>query len=97
MEKGRGMGYIHGMAKMEDTIREKLTKALNPTHLDVINESHLHAGHAGDNGSGQSHFRVVVVSDSLRGLGRVAAQRKIYEILDDEMRSGIHALSISIQ
>jgi BolA protein len=82
---------------LEDIIRKKLMDSLQPQALEVINESHLHAGHAGDDGTGQTHFRVVVVSDTLRGMGRVAAQRRIYEILSDEMKNGIHALSISIK
>jgi BolA protein len=81
---------------MEETIRRKLTESLAPTRLEVINESHLHAGHAGDNGTGESHFRVLVVSQKLAGLSRVAAQRVIYGVLAEEMSNGIHALSINV-
>lgn len=80
---------------MEDVIRQKLTESLDPSRLDVINESHLHAGHAGDDGSGESHFRVIVVSGVFAGLSRVAAQRRVYDILQNEMKNGIHALSIN--
>lgn len=82
--------------RMEEKIRVKLEKALEPSLLEVVNESHLHKGHAGDNGTGETHFRVVVTAEKLRGLSRVAAQREIYRVLDDEMRNGIHALSISV-
>lgn len=82
--------------RMEEIIRLKLTKSLNPGFLEVINESHLHAGHAGDNGTGESHFCVRVAAEKLRGLSRVAAQRQIYGILKEEMQNGIHALSINI-
>jgi len=81
---------------MEETIRRKLTESLAPTRLEVVNESHLHAGHAGDDGSGESHFRVLVVSRRFAGLSRVAAQRVIYEVLAEEMKNGIHALSINV-
>lgn len=81
---------------MSDIIRQKLQAALNPGLLDVINESHLHIGHAGDNGTGDSHFRVRVAAASLSGLSRVAAQRQIYDILSEEMKNGIHALSINV-
>lgn len=80
---------------MEDIIRQKLTESLAPSRLEVINESHLHAGHAGDDGSGESHFRVTVVSKRFKGLSRVAAQRVIYDILSEELKNGIHALSIN--
>ena len=81
--------------KMEQKITEKLQKALNPTHLAVINESHLHQGHAGDDGSGESHFRIEVTSDQFKGTSRVAQQRDVYNILVDEMKI-IHALTIQI-
>ena len=84
------------MTQMEEIIRQKLTEALNPTRLEVINQSNLHAGHAGDNGSGESHFHVVVVSPDLSALSRVEGQRRIYTILANELEGRIHALSINI-
>lgn len=80
---------------MEETIRRKLAESLNPSVLEVINESHLHAGHAGDDGSGETHFRVKVVSAAFSGMTRVEMQRLVYKILEMEMRIGIHALSIN--
>ncbi len=80
---------------MEEVIRQKLTESLNPAVLEVMNESHLHSGHAGDDGSGESHFRVKVVSSAFAGKSRVEAQRIIYQILQNEIKNGIHALSIS--
>lgn len=81
--------------RMEDTIREKLEKHLNPSVLEIVNQSHLHAGHAGDNGTGESHFRIKVVSSVFAGMSRIEAQRLIYGILSDELKNGIHALSIN--
>ncbi|MGZ9096898.1 MAG: BolA family protein [Micavibrio sp.] len=80
---------------MEETIRRKLTEALNPALLEVVNESHLHQGHAGDDGSGESHFRVKVVSKAFAGLSRVEAQRVVYKVLEKELQNGIHALSVN--
>lgn len=80
---------------MEETIRQKLAESLSPSVLEVINESHLHAGHAGDDGSGETHFRVKVVSAAFAGMTRVEMQRLVYKILEMEMRIGIHALSIN--
>ena len=79
---------------MEETIRRKLTEALNPSLLEVVNESHLHKGHAGDDGSGESHFRVMVVAEAFAGLSRVDAHRLVCKVLEKELKNGIHALSI---
>lgn len=78
------------------TIEQKLNQAYAPTHLRVINESHKHKGHAGDDGSGDSHFRVEIASDFFKDLNRVDAQRAIYDTLDHEMKTQIHALSLKI-
>jgi BolA protein len=70
-----------------------LRAALAPLqHLEVINESHLHAGHAGA-GEG-SHFRVKIVSVQLAGLARVARHRLVYDALRDVIPQGVHALAI---
>ena len=79
---------------LEQRIREKLMVKLEPIRLDVVNESHMHAGHAGDNGTGQTHFRVLVVSNAFRGLSRIARHRLVNEAVADEIRDGVHALAI---
>ena len=78
-----------------ETIRNKLTAALSPSHLEVIDESHLHAGHIGARPEGETHFKVIVVSMVFAGESRVAAQRRINKILADELAGPVHALSIS--
>jgi BolA protein len=78
---------------MEDRIKAKLTEALKPVALEVENQSHLHAGHAGDDGSGESHFHLMVVSLAFEGTSRVERHRMIFDILKDEM-TAIHALAI---
>ena len=80
---------------VEATIREKLVRALAPTRLDIVNESHLHAGHRNSPGTGESHFRVLVVSPVFAGKSRLARQRLINETLAEELKTRIHALAIS--
>lgn len=79
---------------MQERINAKLEEGFSPVTLNVINESHLHAGHAGDDGSGESHFRIEIESKSFNGVSRVARERMIHDALSDEIKI-IHALSIS--
>ncbi len=78
----------------EAAIREKLMIGLEPIRLDVINESDLHAGHRSSPGTGESHFRVTVVSAKFSGLSRVARHRLINELLVEELAGKVHALAI---
>lgn len=79
---------------LQSRMREKLLIALNPTRLDVVNESHQHAGHASSPGTGESHFRVLIVSGDFTGKSRVERHRIVNELLKDELRDGVHALAI---
>ncbi len=74
-------------------IETKLRQELEAAFVEVIDESHLHAGHAGAR-SGGGHFRATIVSDRFEGLSTVEAQRLVYGVLADEMGSEIHALSM---
>ena len=76
------------------TIERKLKEALSPVAVEIHDDSHLHAGHAGARAGGESHFRVHVVAAAFWGLSRVARQRRIYEILANEMSGPVHALQI---
>ncbi len=78
----------------QNHIREKLMTGLNPTRLDVINESERHAGHRSSPGTGESHFRIVIVTSEFSGLSRLARHRKINALLHEELAGGIHALAI---
>ncbi len=82
---------------LEQKILEALKQSFKPRHLDVINESHLHAGHAGDDGSGESHWKVVIVSDQFSGLTRIAKHRAVHAALGKNILNRIHALSLDIQ
>jgi BolA protein len=78
----------------ETRIREKLMVALEPIRLDVVNESELHAGHRGSPGTGESHFRLLIVSPKFAGCSRVERHRMVNSVLAGEMPP-IHALAIS--
>ena len=79
---------------VERAIAERLRAALAPTLLQVINESAQHRGHMGDDGSGESHFRVVVESPAFIGQSRVGRQRLVNHALADLLRDHVHALAI---
>jgi BolA family transcriptional regulator, general stress-responsive regulator len=78
------------------TIREKLLNALAPERLEVINESHLHAGHRTSPGTGESHFRVEAVSAAFAGKSRLARHRLVNEILATELQGPVHALALEL-
>jgi BolA protein len=78
----------------EAQIREKLTAALAPERLDIVNESALHAGHHGSPGTGESHFRLLIVSKRFNGMSRVERHRIVNDTLASELAGGVHALAI---
>ena len=81
-----------------DAIEAQLRQALNPTGLEVIDESAAHAGHSGANGLGYgTHFRVRIGGPAFVGLSRVAQHRLVYDALRDFTAAGLHALAIEIQ
>ena len=80
---------------IEDQIRSKLTTAFSPELIEIKNESQLHQGHAGSPNSGESHFRVRVVSTEFEGKTRVERHRMINEVLSEELAGPVHALAIS--
>ncbi len=79
---------------LADIIAARLTDALAPSRLVVTNDSHRHAGHAGDDGSGETHFAVEVESAAFADLSRVARQRLVNAALADLLATRIHALTI---
>lgn len=82
---------------MSDDRRERLIRrleqGLGPDHLEVIDDSHRHAGHAGA-ADGRGHFTVLVVSQRFAGLGTLKRHKLVYEVVGDMMITDIHALSI---
>ncbi len=79
---------------MQERIARKLAQGLHPIVLKVVNDSARHAGHAGDNGTGESHFNVFVVSMRFHGVNRIGRQRLVYDLLKEELEQGLHALSV---
>ena len=75
-------------------IEKRLREALAPSHLAVINDSAKHRGHAGDDGSGESHFTVEIEAAQFAGMSRLARQRAVNAALGDLMRERVHALAI---
>jgi BolA protein len=78
----------------KNLITNKLTKAFAPQSLDVVDESHLHAGHAGHRPGGETHFRVTIVAEAFKGKSRVESHRMINAILAAELAGLVHALAI---
>ena len=78
-------------AEMAGTIRARIAAALQPASVEVIDEGHLHAGHAGE---GQGHYRVRVTCAAFAGLLPLKRHRRVYDAVGDLMGHGIHALAI---
>jgi len=75
-------------------IEERLRAALAPVHLAVINDSAQHHGHAGDDGSGESHFTVEIEAETFAGKSRVERQRAVNAALGNMLEGRVHALAI---
>lgn len=80
---------------MIKSLEKKLQSAFNPQKLEIINESHLHAGHQpGFDGTGESHIRIKLVADKFEGMARVERHRNVNALLVEEMDQGLHAIAI---
>jgi len=87
---------------IQSTMEGKLKTAFSPERLIIINESHLHAGHhhqdsdhhGAYDGTGETHFRVRIVSSAFAGMSRIDRHRAVNELLADELKAGVHALAI---
>lgn len=75
-------------------MRAKLMLALEPTRLDIVNESEKHAGHRSSPGTGESHFAVLIVSPKFAGQSRVMRHRMVNDAVAEELKAGVHALAI---
>jgi BolA family transcriptional regulator, general stress-responsive regulator len=80
--------------RVAQIIETKLTEALRPVALVVTDDSARHAGHAGARDGGESHFTLDIVSAEFTGKSRVARQRLVYQLLAEELKGPIHALSL---
>ena len=79
---------------MAERIESKLTEALRPARLEIADDSEKHRGHGGYREGGETHFRVEVVSAAFEGQSRVQRQRRVYEILTEELEERVHALQL---
>ena len=82
---------------MAEDINLKLTAAFSPIHLKIVDESHKHAGHAGTRDaarSGETHFKVQIVSSAFEGKTLIDRHRAVNQCLQKELQEGVHALSI---
>jgi BolA protein len=80
---------------MKSSIAGKLEAAFSPERLEVINESHMHAGHQpGFDGEGETHMRIRIVSAAFAGMSRVARHRAINDVVKAELDAGLHALAV---
>jgi len=82
------------MGEVASTLRRKLAAAFAPTQLEIVDDSHRHAGHAGARPEGETHFSVTIVSPSFAGQSRVERQRRVYAALAEEMAGRVHALAL---
>ena len=80
---------------VKDEIEDRLTTAFAPSVLSVVNESHKHAGHSGDDGTGESHFHITIRAEALAAMNRVARHRAVQKALGD-LNSRIHAIALDI-
>ncbi len=81
-------------ASVADRIAVRLNDLLHPSRLEVVNDSHHHEGHMGDDGTGETHFTVRIESPRFAGLNRVQRQRLVNQALADLLAGPIHALGI---
>lgn len=86
--------FVSMSGTVQQEIESLLTAALNPTHLEVINDSAKHQGHSGDDGSGESHFTVVIESEAFAGVSRLQRQRLVNAALGDIPGDRVHAMAI---
>ena len=80
--------------RMKERIEARLVEALSPSRLEIVDESALHAGHAGARPGGETHYRIAVVSAAFAGRSRVQRHRLVYDALAGEIADGVHALSL---
>lgn len=77
-----------------ERIHQILSDAFQPTGLEVVDDSHKHAGHSGARPEGETHYTVIISAAAFDGLTRVARQRAVMDVLKPEFETGLHALSI---
>ena len=84
------------MPNRAERIRQTLEAAFPPAEIQVEDDSHHHAGHAGSRPEGETHYSVLVISPAFAGMSRVARSRAVHAALDAEFGKGLHALSLRL-
>lgn len=86
----------NGTGQRAERLEAVLRREFAPSHLEVVDESALHAGHSGARAGGETHYQVSLVSDRFTGLARVARSRLVHSVLRSEFENGLHALSLKL-
>ena len=94
MDSGAENPQPGGMTGIASEIEQRLTEAFAPSRLEVVNDSAAHHGHAGDDGSGESHFTIVIAAERFAGMTRLARQRAVIAALGDIVGERVHAVAI---
>jgi BolA family transcriptional regulator, general stress-responsive regulator len=76
-------------------MESRLRAAFTPDRLEIQNESHKHAGHSGDDGTGESHFKILIRAPAFAAMGRVARHRAVHQALGD-LNARVHAIALDI-
>ncbi len=90
-----GKLLTYSIMSIADLMRQKLTASFAPAELVVMDESARHAGHSGSRPEGETHFDVRIVSSAFEGISRVERQRRVYAVLAEELKTRVHALSLT--
>jgi BolA protein len=81
---------------MDDLIKKLIEENFNPVEFELVNESRKHLGHAGDDGSGQTHYKLMVVSEMFQNRSRIDRQRAVMKVLNPAFSKGLHAVSMKL-
>ncbi len=84
------------MNRIEKNILRKLEKELNPTLIEIKDESHLHANHNPSAKEGGTHFKIKIISKKFKGKSRIEKHRIVNDLLENEFKKGLHALTLSL-
>jgi BolA protein len=88
---------MNNVPNRADRIAEALRAAFAPASVEVVDDSHRHAGHAGARPGGETHYSVRVVSSAFEGMSRVARSRAVHDALAGEFSGGLHALALTLK
>lgn len=85
------------MGPVAQYLHDHLTQAFAPEHLEIVNESHLHAGHHGHDGAGETHLRIRIVADAFKAMSRLERHRAVNAVAQPKIDEGLHACAIEVR